>query len=91
MVGYVICGHNQIGPWVSLDINSARDLMAAALNLAYEEMPSVIIPAANQPGVIMLEGFGFSYTRGCTHMVRGLTGTPVRREVIFGEASLALG
>ncbi len=89
--GYVICSQKQIGPWVSLNVDSARSLMVAALGLDYEEAPAVIIPAANQPGVTMLEEFGFGGTKNCTHMVRGLSGSPVRREFIYGEASFALG
>ena len=89
--GYLVCRDNHIGPWVAVNEYSARLLLEKPLTLKFAEPPTILIPDRNQLGVKMLEEYGFNLTRSCTHMVRGGNLSPVNREHIYGETSLALG
>jgi len=89
--GYMVCRDDQIGPWVAVNEDTARRLLVEASKLKFNEPPTVLMPALNHMGIKILEEYGFGITRSSTHMVRGEKFSPINREYIFGETSLALG
>lgn len=89
--GYLFAQIETIGPWVAGDRDSAEALLAAALLLQFEPAPRVLIPGANSSGSALLQRYGFSPQRTLRHMRRGGDGSPTRRELLYGQASFALG
>jgi GNAT superfamily N-acetyltransferase len=89
--GYLFAQVETIGPWVASDPESAEALLAAALPLQFESGPRVLIPGANSSGSALLLRYGFSPQRALRHMRRGGDGSPARRELLYGQASFAIG
>ena len=91
ITGFVLVQAHRIGPWVARDTQTAEKLLCAAFTIAQGQPTAVIVPAANTNASRLLEHYGFQILRSQTHMRLG-TAYPVRqRELIFGQASFAIG
>lgn len=88
--GYLYAQHEAVGPWVCRDDRAAEDLLSMALRLPFNAGPTVIVGAANERASGLLVSHGFRLQRTLSHM---RLGPPVarHRDVIFGQASFAIG
>ena len=90
LAGYVFAQPQTIGPWAARGPAEAEALLAAALALDFEEAPRVLIPGANSHGAGLLLRYGFSPQRALRHMRLG-PAVPARRDLVYGQASFAIG
>jgi predicted N-acetyltransferase YhbS len=90
-VGYVIAREQRLGPWVASDLYVAEALLQAALSLPFTHPLSVIMPLENAWGVELLPRYDFMCMSDVQHMQRGKPTTQPRRELIFGQLSVAIG
>jgi GNAT superfamily N-acetyltransferase len=90
LAGYLFAQPQTIGPWAARDSTTAESLLAAALALDFEEAPRVLTPGANSQAAGLLLRYGFSPQRALRHMRRG-SAVSARRDVIYGQASYAIG
>jgi ribosomal protein S18 acetylase RimI-like enzyme len=88
--GYLVAQPQTIGPWVARGPAEAEALLAAALALDFEEAPRVLAPGANTHAAGLLMRYGFSPQRSLRHMRYG-DAIPARRELVYGQASYAIG
>jgi len=88
--GYLFAQARLIGPWVAETPEIAEHLLQAALSLAYEGDPGVIIPSLNEYGYTLLTRYGFGPDRDLRHMWRGSTLDPRDRLRTYGQASFML-
>jgi ribosomal protein S18 acetylase RimI-like enzyme len=91
VAGYLIAQENRIGPCVAILPEYAERLLQAALTLSYQDALSVAVPSENRWAVGLLPGYGFELSRSNRHMVKGPGGFPGRREMVYAQASLAIG
>jgi len=89
--GYLIAGRTAIGPWSAASERAAETLLQAALALAYDDGPRLVLPASNGAGRALLERYGFVQTETLTHMRRGGPADPRDCAHIYAQASLMLG
>ena len=89
--GYVFAQPTRLGPWVALDPESAELLLRAALSLAPDYNPSVILPEVNAAGGKLLEHFGYQIKLVNRHMYRGRLPLPGQRVFFYGQTSFGLG
>jgi len=89
--GYLFAQPTRLGPWVALDAESAELLLRAALSLAPDYLPSVILPEVNAAGTKLLERFGFTLQLVNRHMYRGCLPLPSQRAFFYGQTSFGLG
>jgi GNAT superfamily N-acetyltransferase len=90
VLGYAVAQRLSIGPWLATDALVAGRLLDAALALDFDEPPVVAAPDANRTVDDVLVDRGFSRVRSLAHMRLGPE--PVRRrDLVFGQASLAAG
>lgn len=89
--GYMFAQPQLLGPWAANAPHVAEALLAAALDLSYEAVPSAIVPASNAEAQQMLMRQGFSPQRKLSHMRRGGAQHPGLRALIYGQSSFALG
>jgi hypothetical protein len=69
---------------------TAELLLDAALSALGNRRAVLTLPAANAPGVALLERYGFMETERLLHMRRGPA--PHRRsELVYAQANLTLG
>jgi GNAT superfamily N-acetyltransferase len=90
LAGYVFAQRLTIGPWAARGPAEAEALLAAALALDFEEAPRVLVPGANTQAAGLLLRYGFSPQRALRHMRLGQP-APARRDLIYGQASYAIG
>jgi len=87
--GYLMTRRGIVGPWLSTSGVTAARLFAGArppashLGIAY-------VPRSNVAAVAIVSEAGFAHERTLAHMRRGAA-SPMRRDAIFGQASLAHG
>jgi predicted N-acetyltransferase YhbS len=91
LIGYLMAGPGQLGPWAAQTPVAAELLLRAALSLDFASLPRVTFPAENQPGRALLARHGFVEAEGLLHMRRGAVADPRRRREYYGHASLMLG
>lgn len=91
VAGYLLAQPQNLGPWVAASPESAEDLLAAALSLPFEPAPRVLAPGANPAVRELLCRHGFAAQRSLRHMRRGGDRPPGRRELLYGQESLAIG
>ncbi len=89
--GYLIAQNAQLGPWAATNAAAAEALLRTALTLPFTEPPRVIVPAANQHAAGLLSRYGFALQRRLAHMQRGVPVQVARRDLLYGQASFALG
>lgn len=89
--GFLIAQEQRIGPWTASNLEAAQALLQEAMRLPYASAPKVLIPTRNQAGAEMLVKHGFVLQNTLDHMRRGGESNPLVREMIFGQASYALG
>ena len=90
--GYLFTQTNgRIGPWLATYPEDAARLLDAALALPYQDIPWVISPSINRESEYLLTETGFVFERCCTHMRLGGIRPPGRRDLIYGQYSLAIG
>jgi hypothetical protein len=89
-VGYVIAREQRLGPWVARDLHVVEALLQAALSLPFKHPLNVIMPLENALGVELLPRYGFMCMSDVQHMQRGTPATQPRRELIFGQLSVAI-
>lgn len=80
-----------LGPWVADDIETAEQLLDAAVRLDGEPSAHVLVPRSNQWAVELLERRGLHRIRRLRHMRRGGTGAQGDPECLFGQVSFGLG
>ncbi|MBN1537844.1 MAG: GNAT family N-acetyltransferase [Anaerolineales bacterium] len=92
ITGYLLVQPRKLGPWVADSEDVAGCLLQAALLLDFPEgAPTVLVPAENKQAKSLLEENGFHVYDSLSHMQRGGTISPSRREFIYGQISYALG
>jgi ribosomal protein S18 acetylase RimI-like enzyme len=89
--GFCFAQGNRIGPLVAGDGHQAEILLQAALSLGFGNQASIAVPAENKTAVNLLESYGFQHLRTNLHMVKGQSLPPGKREMVFAQASLAIG
>lgn len=89
--GYIVARPMQLGPWVASTPRVARALLAAALALPFEGMPTAIVPEEHDAALAMLRDAGFVAQRALRHMWRGPRARPGRRALRYAQASFTLG
>lgn len=91
ILGYIIARPAHIGPWAATSTPVAEMLLSAALALPYESPPVVNAPPGNPATEALLQRAGFTVQRSLLHMHRGAAALPGRRDLLYAEASFALG
>jgi ribosomal protein S18 acetylase RimI-like enzyme len=91
ITGFAFAQSHRIGPWVARDIETAEKLLRAALTVTFGTNVAVIVPLLNTNASGLLERNGFRFLRAQTHMRRGKIYPVRQRELIFGQASFAIG
>jgi predicted N-acetyltransferase YhbS len=91
ITGFIFAQSHRIGPWVARDIETADKLLRAARTVTYGSNVSIIVPPLNMNANHLLVRYGFRFLRAQTHMRRGKTYPVRQRELIFGQASFAIG
>ncbi|HEY3741194.1 MAG TPA: GNAT family N-acetyltransferase [Bryobacteraceae bacterium] len=86
---YLIAQNRVLGPFAALDAKSAEELLDAALALG-AVAGRVLAPAENSDAARLLMSRGFRIEREVKHMRRGRP-VAIRRDLIYGLASFALG
>jgi ribosomal protein S18 acetylase RimI-like enzyme len=89
--GYLFAQSRRLGPWAARRPEDAESLLAAALTLAYDGPPMVLVPESNRAATELLQGFGFHVTRSLCHMRRGGLCSPIQYGMLYGLASFSLG
>jgi hypothetical protein len=96
--GFLFAQRRNLGPWVAASPQAAEELLAAAMPLEFETDgggqragPRVLAPGVNPAVAGMLLSYGFSPQRSLRHMRRGGSHHPGRRELLYGQTSLAIG
>jgi GNAT superfamily N-acetyltransferase len=89
--GYLCAQSQRIGPWAARRPEDAEALIQVALSLPYAVVPRVLVPQANRAAAHLLERNGFHLVRAIRHMRRGGSRHPGRRELLYGQASFAIG
>jgi GNAT superfamily N-acetyltransferase len=89
--GYIVVRHTQLGPWVARTPDVAAALLSAALALPFERPPTAIVPGEAHAALELLQGAGFVTQRALRHMWRGAHARPGRRDLLYAQASFALG
>lgn len=88
--GYAFAQTQVIGPWVARTVEDAEALLGATLPLEYTSL-DIIVPRQNADAAGLLARYGFSQQRALRHMVRGASTSPGQRQLLYGQASLAIG
>jgi GNAT superfamily N-acetyltransferase len=89
--GYLCAQSRRLGPWATPRREDAEKLLQAALTLPFTAGVNVLVPQVNRAASELLESFGFSMVRAIQHMRRGGTHCPGQRELLYGQASFAIG
>jgi GNAT superfamily N-acetyltransferase len=89
--GYLCAQSQRIGPWAARRPEDAEALLQRALSLPYAEVPRVLAPQSNRAAADLLERHGFQLVRAIRHMQRGGSRHPGHRELLYGQASFAIG
>jgi hypothetical protein len=89
--GYLCAQSRRLGPWTARRPEDAEALLQAALSLSYAGAPRAIVPQMNSAAATLLERYGFQRVRATRHMRRGGSHLPSQRELIYGQASFAIG
>jgi len=90
LVGYLVAQDRTLGPIVADDADALRELVAAALNLPWVDLPRVSVPPESEH-LETLRTLGFETRRELRHMRRGIDTLPGKRSKIAAEASLGEG
>lgn len=91
ITGYLFAQTLTIGPWSAQTPQIAERLLQAALSLAYNDLPAVILPASNTECKALVERYGFMPDRNLRHMRRGGTADPRNCSQLYGLTGFALG
>lgn len=91
ITGVVFAQPSRIGPWAAKDIEVAEKLLQAALSTSYSSVVSVLVPSPNSAAADLLSRYGFQKSRAQTHMCKGKAYPKRQRELIYGQASFAIG
>jgi predicted N-acetyltransferase YhbS len=91
ITGFIFGQAAKIGPWVAENAGQAEVLLKAVLSLHYEHGPRLIAPSANKFVNDILFKHGFRLQQSCAHMRRGGLHPPGQRQLIYGQASYAIG
>jgi predicted N-acetyltransferase YhbS len=91
ITGFVFAQSNRIGPWVAKDQDTADKLIRAALSVGYKPLVRILVPSPNVSAGDLLTRYGFQFFRAQTHMRRGKAYPARQRELIYGQASFAIG
>jgi ribosomal protein S18 acetylase RimI-like enzyme len=95
MRGYVVVQRSAIGvrlgPWVSLEPDGARLLLAAGLYTAGGASVVAALPGPNLAAAELLRRMGFQETPSSLRMVRGPTVSTGAPDTVYGLASGAVG
>ena len=91
ITGFVFAQPSRIGPWVAENSDDAEKLLRAALSVDCDPIVRVLVPSPNPAAVDLLARYGFRFARSQTHMRRGEKYPTRQRELIFGQASFAIG
>jgi GNAT superfamily N-acetyltransferase len=86
--GYIMARAEAFGPFVADRTDAARALLSEAI-AARPNARRLFIPWSNRAAVALAADNGFVETRSLRHMERGRS--PLRRERVFGQASLGHG
>jgi GNAT superfamily N-acetyltransferase len=89
--GFAFAQADTIGPWAARTPEDAEALLAETLPLTYEGSPGVIVPSVNPHAASLLMRYGFSPRRSLRHMRYGGNGPLGQRELLYGQASMAIG
>ncbi len=89
--GYLFAQSQTIGPWAARTAADAEALLVAALPLAYDGAPGAIVPSANSAATALLMRYGFSPRGSLRHMRLGGVEPVGRRDLLYGQTSLAIG
>ncbi len=87
--GYLLTRRGIVGPWLATSAAAAARLFARARQPT-SQLALAYVPRSNVAAVDIATGAGFVLDRTLLHMRRGAP-SPMRRDAIFGQASLALG
>lgn len=79
------------GPWLASSQEAAWTLLMNALARWPGAIEAVMTPGANRQATNMLNGAGFTPFRELAHMRLGEPLAPTRRQMVYGQISLALG
>lgn len=105
LAGYLVAQSSRIGPWASATPAAAEAMLGTALSLSFDGPLRLIVPSENVQALRMFSRLGFEETNLHLHMVRGRGGhlstdqgqndtgklTPGKRDLIYAQASFALG
>jgi predicted N-acetyltransferase YhbS len=91
VTGYLIAQEAKIGPWISIQDESAELLLKAALSLPNMDNLRLIVPSENLAAAELLKRYSFSVGDPHLHMRRGGGRLPGRRSLIYAQASFAVG
>jgi GNAT superfamily N-acetyltransferase len=89
--GYLVAQAEVLGPWVAHSSEYAARLLRYALELPFENAPSVFVSAQHRQALALLEEAGFTEQRRTAHMRYGQPIKRSRQEMLYGQASLGLG
>jgi N-acetylglutamate synthase-like GNAT family acetyltransferase len=91
--GYLVVqeASQMAGPWLASSHEAAWTLLMGALARWPGAIEAVMAPGANQHAANMLSGAGFTPFRELAHMRLGEPLAPTRRQMVYGQVSLALG
>lgn len=91
IVGYLFAQPQKFGPWAASTLEASEALLATALRLSFNGVPHVLVPSSNRSATALLCRYGFNKQRSLSHMHRGGSLVPSRRDMLYGMASFALG
>lgn len=91
LVGYLFAQPQKLGPWAASTLEVAEALLVTALRLSFNGAPFVLVPDSNRAATALLYCYGFNKQRSLSHMRRGSSLVPSRRDLLYGMASFALG
>jgi len=92
VTGFLFAQEQRLGPWVAARPQDAGALLRAALTLPFTEAPTLVVPGSNTQALGLLERSGFQLVTAVhRHMQRGGSKHPGQRELIYSQASFAIG
>ncbi len=91
ITGYIFTEPRFLGPWVASSVEVAEQLLIRALLLPFADNLSVTLPISNQEGQRLLKRYGFVQRDVNFYMRRGAPAPFRQPDMLYGEASSALG
>lgn len=91
VTGFLFAQREALGPWMAETPKDAEALLERTLALPFDGGPGVITPESHEYAARLLSRYGFAPQRSLAHMRRGGHPMPAQREMLYGQASFAIG